>query len=254
MMRKKTSFWMILALLLLASWGAEAQSAHRHLRKGNEAYEKQNYSAAELHYRKSLEDKNTSRGSYNLGNAMYQQERYEEAIRRFEHAAQNAQSKDEKASALHNLGNAHFQAEQLDKSIEAYKDALRLRPDDQSTKFNLAQAQRLLKMQQQQQSQQQQKEQQQKGEEQQQQNQAQEGQEQQQNQQEQQGQEQDQQDKQNNQQKQNQPRESQGGEGQTLSADEAQRLLDIIQQEELKVMEKMKREAKGAAGKRAKDW
>ena len=252
-MMHKPSFWMILALLLLASWVAEAQSAHRHLRKGNEAYEKQDYSAAELHYRKSLEDQNTSRGSYNLGNAMYQQERYEEAIRRFEHAAQNAQSKDEKASALHNLGNAHFQAEQLDKSIEAYKDALRLRPEDQSTKFNLAQAQRLLRMQQQQ-SQQQQKEQQQKGEEQQQQDQAQQGQEQQQNQQEQQGQEQNQQDKQNEQQKQNQPRESQGGEGQPLSAEEAQRLLEIIQQEELKVMEKMKRETKGEAGKRAKDW
>ena len=133
----------LLGLLLTASC-LSAQPAHRYLRQGNEAYEEQDYKSAEEYYRKSLTDRGSAKGNYNLGNAIYQQGRYKESIRRFEHAAQTSKDEEAKASAFHNLGNAYLQEREYEKAIEAYKNSLRLRPADQSTKYNLAMAQRLM--------------------------------------------------------------------------------------------------------------
>ncbi|MCB0560556.1 MAG: tetratricopeptide repeat protein [Lewinellaceae bacterium] len=255
---QRNKIWLALSTLLLATLCLQAQSAHRQLRQGNEAYEEQDYKAAEEHYRKSLVERSTAKGSYNLGNAIYQQGRYEESIRRFEHAAEVSKNDDEKASAFHNLGNAYLQGQKWEKAIEAYKNSLRLRPGDQSTKYNLAMAQQLFR--QEQEREQQQQQQQEKGEQDQQQQQQQSGQSQgEQDQQDQQQQSQGEQDQQQQQQQQNaQQDQEQGGKpqegGQALSQEEAQRLLEIIQEEELRVLEKMKNQQNGAPKKREKDW
>ena len=45
-------------------------------RKGNEFYKEQNYADAELHYKKALEkNPNYKKAQYNLGNAIYRQNR-----------------------------------------------------------------------------------------------------------------------------------------------------------------------------------
>ena len=148
------------SLLLFGQLALQAQSAHRLLREGNEAYKSDAYAGAEEAYRKSLEANSTARGHYNLGNAIYQQGRYDEAVRRYEHVIGNTDEAEVRAQAYHNLGNAHFQAQDYEKSVEAFKNALRQQPGDRSAQYNLAQAQRQLKMQQQQQQQQQQNDQQ----------------------------------------------------------------------------------------------
>jgi len=137
-----------LTVILLSAMivvAGQAQTAHDQLRKGNAAYKQSNYTDAEAYYRKSLQSKSTVKGSYNLANAMYQQGRYEEAIRRYEHVIENTTDESIKASAYHNLGNAYFEEEEFEKSIEAFKSSLRLRPEDQSTRYNLAQSQRAYK-------------------------------------------------------------------------------------------------------------
>ena len=136
--------------------GLYAQKDHSLLRKGDKDYKSQDYGEAEEHYRKALEKKNTSKGNYNLGNAIYQQDRYDEAVRRYENAISSTSDEATRAKAYHNLGNAYFNQEDYEKSVEAYKNALRLNPKDLETKINLAQAQRLKLQQQQQQQQQQQ--------------------------------------------------------------------------------------------------
>lgn len=130
------------------------QSEHSQLRMGDLHYERQDWMNAEDAYRKAWVNKNNLKGGYNLGNAIYQQKRYEEAIRQYEILAQQAETEDLRQKAYHNLGNAHYQAQQFDKSIDAYKSALKLNPEDQDTKKNLLMAQQQLKLQQQQQEQQ----------------------------------------------------------------------------------------------------
>ncbi|MDE7149687.1 MAG: tetratricopeptide repeat protein [Bacteroidales bacterium] len=57
----------------------------------------------------------------------------------------------ERAHAAHNLGNAYMQTEAYAEAVDAYKQALRQRPEDADSKYNLAYAQKLLQQQQQQQ-------------------------------------------------------------------------------------------------------
>ena len=78
----KKGFLGLLCLLFVIS--LPAQKDHKLLRKGDKDYNAQEYDRAEENYRKALEKKNTSQGNYNLGNSIYKQKRYEEAVSRYE--------------------------------------------------------------------------------------------------------------------------------------------------------------------------
>jgi tetratricopeptide (TPR) repeat protein len=84
-----------------------------------------------------------------------------EAVQRFQESIQSTDNPDLKADAYYNLGNAFFQQQQFDESIKAYKESLKLRPSDTDTKRNLMLAMRQLQQQEQPQQEQQQQEQQQ---------------------------------------------------------------------------------------------
>ncbi len=222
--------WMVLMFFGIFGLAASAQSAHQFLRQGDKSYDTEAYTQAEENYRKSLEKKNSVQGNYNLGNAIYKQERYEEAVSRYEAAARVADDDLAKALAYHNLGNAYFKQQNYEKSIDAYKSSLRLNPKDIETKKNLALAQRQLQIQQQQQKQNQQDKQQQ------------------------QEQQQDQQQQPEQQQQQNQQDQSSGQEQpQDLSKEEARKLLEIMEQEEQKVQQKL-RKAQTKPNRSTKDW
>ncbi len=134
-------------------------------REGNTAYNNEQYGDAELSYRASMrknENEDMFETVFNLGNALFNQERYEEAIEVFSQASKKAEdNKTNKAKAFHNLGSAYLmqtiqteKGEDLQKSIEAYKQALRLNPKDMDTKYNLSLAMDLLKQAQQEQQEQ----------------------------------------------------------------------------------------------------
>lgn len=140
-----------IGLLLAMSWipvFVSAQNAHQLLRNGDREYQKGGYGEAEENYRKSLSQSGSAKGYFNLGNAVYQQERFPEAIGQYEQAIRKAPTAARKADAYYNLGNAHFEAGNLDKSIEAYKNALRNNPSDIASKYNLALAKKKLQQQQ----------------------------------------------------------------------------------------------------------
>lgn len=144
-----------LFLMSIIATVSSAQSTHRDLREGDKSYYQQEYLKAEENYRRALEKDATSiNGNYNLGNALYNQERYDEAAKYFESAALQTENKTKKAMAYHNLGNAYLsqlsgvgnpeQAQELlNQSIDAYKQSLKLNPKDEATKYNLAYAQKL---------------------------------------------------------------------------------------------------------------
>lgn len=147
---------MICSVFTIFAGNLMAQKENPFIRQGNKQYQSGKFKEAEIDYRKALEKKPGSvKGSYNLGNALYRQENYEEATRNFAEAERLIKDADvrDKSAALHNLGNTLLKDKKLKESIEAYKQALRLNPDDDDTRYNLAFAMKQLQQQQQQQQQ-----------------------------------------------------------------------------------------------------
>jgi Ca-activated chloride channel homolog len=134
-----------------------AQSERKLVREGNQMYKNKKYSDAEVNYKKSLDANRDSKpAQFNLGDAYYKQGKYEDAMRQFEAlSADKKLDKGKQAQAFHNLGNSYLQSKKYEESINAYKNALKLNPKDNDTRYNLAYAQSMLQQQQQQQQNQQ---------------------------------------------------------------------------------------------------
>lgn len=100
---------------------------------------------AEKNYRMALSEMpSNTKGAYNLGNAYYNAELYDEALARLLEAARKG-TKLEKHRAYHNIGNVLMQYKQCKKAVEAYKNALRNDPKDEESRYNLAIAQECAK-------------------------------------------------------------------------------------------------------------
>ena len=126
------------------------REARENVREGNELYNKLKFKEAEIAYKKGLsKSPNYPTASYNLGNAIYQQDRNKEAVSQFELVEKTFKEKGSKAEAYHNMGNAFMKEKQYDKAVEAFKNAMRNNSKDDETRYNLAMAQELLKKQQQ---------------------------------------------------------------------------------------------------------
>jgi len=151
MMRNIFSFILVSSLFATFTF---AQTEKKAVREGNREFKKSEYIDAEIAYRSALElNPSSYKANFNLGDALYKQEKYEEATQLYDDLkSHNIDSKD-KAKVFHNLGNSYFKQQNFSESVEAYKNALRHNPNDIETKYNLAQAQRMLLQQEQQQDQ-----------------------------------------------------------------------------------------------------
>jgi len=148
----------LLNLLLILSATLNAQTDKKFIRKGNREYEKNKFSDSEISYRKAIDKNKLSPDAvFNVGDALYKQNKYEEAGKQFIENANQSDNKMKKSSGLFNLGNSMLKANKLEESIDAYKNSLKLNPANNEAKYNLSYAQDLLRQQQQQQKQQQDK-------------------------------------------------------------------------------------------------
>ena len=228
-------------LLTMVASPLYAQKESGKVFRGNKEYEKQDYTAAEVEYRRGIEaNKESFEAHYNLGNALFRQEKYPEAQAAFEKAASLLPKEDKanRATTFHNLGNAFFAQEQYEKAVEAYKEALRNNPKDDDTRYNLVKAMEMLKKQQEQQQQQQQNQQQNQNQQQQQEQQKQE--------------QQQQQEQQQNQEQQQQQAEEQEQE-QKMDKETAEQILQALGQDEQETQEKLQRQ-QGTKRRVEKDW
>lgn len=230
---RKYIYLAMMALMTLPAMADKkpAPKEMRHVVSGNRNYDKEAYDKAELDYLRGIDkNANSYESYYNLGNALFRQEKYEDAMKAYAAAAQKSDKNDARlAEAYHNLGNACYAQGQYGQAVEAYKHSLRINPKDNDTRFNLVQALRKQQEQeQQQQNQQQQQEQ---------------KQEQQQQEQQQQPQDQQQQDQQQQQQQ----------DEQQMDKETAEQILQALEQDEQETQEKLQRK-QGQKRRVEKEW
>ena len=240
----------LVILLLIGLFPAVlvAQNERKHVRSGNKIYQKAikdttkidtaAFARAETEYRKALEKKPTDKyWNFNLADAVYKQNRFDEAAGKFSELAEQMTNPVEKARAYHNLGNSQLMNQKIDESIESYKKALRQNPTDLETKYNLAYAQLLKNQQQQQQNQQNQDQ----------------NKDQKQDQEQQQNQDQQNKDQNKDQQQQNQQQQQAQNK---ISKDNAEQLLQALQNDEKNIQDKVKKiqAAEAKRQKVEKEW
>ena len=210
-----------------------AQREASDVRKGNKQYNKQDYSAAEISYRRALDtNKESYAAQYNLGEALFKQDKYPEALAAYESAARmldKNKDKEQMAKVMHNIGNCQFAQQQYDKAVAAFQESLRANPKDNDTRYNLVKAMEML--QQQQEQQQQNKNQQQQQEE----------------------QKQEQQQQEQQQQEQQQQEQQQEQQEQQMDQETAERILQALEQDEQDTQEKMERQ-QGKKRRVEKEW
>ncbi len=198
--------------------------------RGIEAYEEGDYQEALTNFRSALmTEPEHPLIRHNVALSFYKMGEYEKALQELEKAYGSAEEPIEKADIQYDMGNVYFQTDSLTRAILHYQKALELNPDDQDAKYNLELARALLKEfseKQQQQQQQQNQEQ----------------------------QEQQQQQQEQEQQEEQQQEQEQQPSPEEMSQEEAERLLDALEEDEEDLQqEKIRRQGSGRAG-HEKPW
>lgn len=235
---------LLIASALLAAPAAMAQKESSDVRRGNKQYEQGNFNEAEVDYRRGLDKNDQSfEAHYNLGDALFRQEKYPEALEQYTLAEKQLKGKDGEdsrkvkerlAATYHNIGNACYAQQQFDKAVAAYQESLRRNPKDNDTRYNLVKAMQQLQQQQQRQNQDQKQDQQQQNDSTQQQQQ----------------QPQQQEQQPDNQQNQDQQQQEQD---QQMDKETAEQILQALEQDEQETQEKLQRQ-QGKKRRVEKEW
>ena len=142
-------------LVLMFALSASAQDARQYIRNGNKLYRAGDYVKAEVAYSKAVaKDSLNPQAAYNLGNALMMQQKDSSAIVQYQKAARLEKNPLRLSQSYHNIGVICQKKQLFAEAIEAYKQSLRLNPNDDETRYNLVLCQRQQKQQQQNQKQQ----------------------------------------------------------------------------------------------------
>jgi Ca-activated chloride channel family protein len=134
----------LLLLLLSATIPATAQKTQ--IKQGNKLYQKGSYQDAAKAYQEALaKDPKNRTGLFNLGNALYQQKQFEAARKALATTTQVTTEKTGKSAASYNIGNTYMHERKWQEAVNAYKQALRNNPQDPDAKYNLSYALAMMK-------------------------------------------------------------------------------------------------------------
>ena len=136
---------LFIILFLISAQLSFGQKADEHLYNGNKLYGKGQFKQAADEYQKSFATKKSHEAMYNLGNALYQQKDFEKAGKQFSDAAKSTKDRSIKSFSQHNAGNSFLEQKKWDEAIQHYKESLKINPNSSDTKYNLAYAQKMKK-------------------------------------------------------------------------------------------------------------
>ena len=126
-----------------------AQVDRHEVRAGNRKFNRKDYAAAEIDYRKAvLKDTSSVAGQYNLASSLYRQEDYQGAQKALDAVKENA-SVHKNASDYHfNAGDVALQNKDYAAAVEAFRESLLRNPGDLDAKENYIYAKKMLENQQ----------------------------------------------------------------------------------------------------------
>lgn len=133
-------------VILLIGSHATAQEWRDSLSVARSAYKKQEYAKALKYYqsaqKKAPEDVDLSD---EMGQSAYKAREFERAEKIYQQSAASKKGTSEKAKTYHNMGNSRMQKKDYQGAVDAYKEAMRNNPNDEETRYNLSEAIRRLK-------------------------------------------------------------------------------------------------------------
>ncbi|HEV8284794.1 MAG TPA: tetratricopeptide repeat protein [Chitinophagaceae bacterium] len=132
---------LIIFLLIVPADLLFAQEENNTIVTGNNYYRQQQYDKAEAEYRKVLQatpDNKTAK--FNLANALIKLDKKEDADKLLTELSAKDNKADLRSKATYNQGVMLSQQKKLEESIEAYKETLRLNPNDKEARENLQKA------------------------------------------------------------------------------------------------------------------
>jgi tetratricopeptide (TPR) repeat protein len=120
------------------------------VRRGNRDFKKENWSEAEIDYRKAaVKDSLSVAANYNLANTLYRQGDYAQAMQTYQKVKEVAPISASSADYFFNLGDAAIQQKDWQQAVDAFAQSLIRRPDDLQAKENFIYAKKMLQNQQQ---------------------------------------------------------------------------------------------------------
>lgn len=130
-----------LGCFLLFSAGLFAQTDKELVKKGNEFFQRKDYPSAIDAYRTAAEMNPENQAAiYNLGSALYKNGDSSKAITAYDMSIKSAKVPIDKSNAYYNKGVVLHNSKKLPECIEAYKNALRINPNDEDARQNLQKA------------------------------------------------------------------------------------------------------------------
>lgn len=140
-------------VFLLICFNSLGQEWRDSLTMARDAYKKADYSKALKYYesaqRKAPENIDLSD---EMAQSAYKAREFERAEKIYQQNGNSKKSNLAKADSYHNLGNSRMKSKNYQGAIDAYKESLRLNPNDDNTRYNLSEAIRQLKNEQQKQN------------------------------------------------------------------------------------------------------
>lgn len=137
---------LILVILLAFCDAAAYAQARKIVREGNKLYESKKYKEASAVYQKAIQkDPKYTPGLFNLGNSLYKQKEYDNARKVMDATVKTTNDKQGKAASNYNIGNTYMEEQKWQEAADAYKQALKNNPQDADAKYNLSYALAMMK-------------------------------------------------------------------------------------------------------------
>jgi Ca-activated chloride channel homolog len=221
----KMKFTTLLVLFLAGNFlFMTAQEERRFIRQGTEKYNAGNYVESGNDYWKALDkNQNSLEARFNVAATMFKQEKYDDAITQLQALSNQTTDKEILGKIYHNIGNSFLAKQELDKGIESYKTALKNNPTDDETRYNLIAAMKMKKQQEEQEKQQEQQQEQ-------------------------------KQDQEKEQEKNSNLNKSNRNSSTGISKENAERLLQAMEQDEKKLQEKLNQKKEAQPVRIEKNW
>lgn len=136
----------VLIMILLSTMAMAQNNTNSLLQQGNKLYDQKRYDEATANYLQALKkDPNNATGLFNLGSALYQKKQYDSSRKLMAATADAIKDKGGKSAAHYNIGNTYMAQRKWEDAIASYKNTLRNNPQDADAKYNLSYAEEMLK-------------------------------------------------------------------------------------------------------------